>query len=243
MLELNRIYCGDCLDLMREMPDKSVDLVMTDPPYSDKTHKGARSTTYGKINEKSTIPFDCFTEEDMIETFSFISAKAKRWIISFIDWRFMHVFEENPPEGTKFVRFGIWNKTTTCPQFTGDRPGTGWEAILILHKSDEKMYWNGGGCGSSVYDHDHARSGRFFANYHPTEKPIGLLKELISLYSNEGDTVFDPFVGSGSTACASVLSRRNFIGIDISQEYCDIAKKRLEKVNNHKITDFFGVLE
>ena len=236
---INKIHCCDCLDLMREMPDKSVDLVLTDPPYSDKTHKGARTTIGGKVVEESSIPFDCFTEQDMIDAFSLISKKAKRWIISFIDWRFMHIMEENPPDNTKFVRFGIWNKTTTCPQFTGDRPGTGWEAILILHKSDYKMSWNGGGCGSSVYSHDHARSGRFFANYHPTEKPIGLLKELIALYSNEGDTVFDPFIGSGSTAIASILSRRNYIGIEKEPEYIKIAEKRLERVNNHKIEEWF----
>jgi site-specific DNA-methyltransferase (adenine-specific) len=241
MLELNHIYTGDCLTLMREMPDKSVDLVLTDPPYSSVTHKGMRSTKNG--DPESTINFDCTTTDEILDTFSIISQKAKGWIISFMDWRFMHAFEENPPKGTRFIRFGIWNKTTTCPQFTGDRPGTGWEAILFLHKDDEKLKWNGGGCGSSVYSYDNTRSGRFFANFHPTEKPIDLLGELITLYSNPKDLVFDPFTGSGSTHVACKKLGRNFIGIEKEPAYVAIAEKRLEKVNNHKITDFFGVSE
>ena len=238
MYPLNTIHCMDCLPAMREIPDKSIDLVITDPPYSSVTHKGMRSTKNGE--PETTIDFDCFTPNEILETFIPISRISKRWIISFMDWRFMHLFEEHPPKGTKFVRFGIWNKTTTCPQFTGDRPGTGWEAILFLHKTDEKMKWNGGGCGSSVYSYDNTRSGRFFANYHPSEKPIDLLEELILLFSSTDDIICDPFIGSGSTAIASILRGRKFIGFERDKKYFGVAQIRIKNAQEQgKIGTWF----
>jgi DNA modification methylase len=73
---------------------------------------------------------------------------------------------------------------------------------------------------------------------HPATFPEQLANDHILSWSNEGDLVLDPFNGSGTTAKMAKVNQRNFIGIDISQEYCDIAKKRLEKVNNRKITEW-----
>lgn len=75
---------------------------------------------------------------------------------------------------------------------------------------------------------------------HPATFPEKLANDHILSWSNEGDLVLDPFSGSGTTCKMAKINQRNFIGIDISKEYCDIAERRLEKVNNHKITDFFG---
>jgi site-specific DNA-methyltransferase (adenine-specific) len=242
-LELNRIYCGDCLDLMKEIPDKSIDLVLTDPPYSNQTHTGMRSTKNGD-DPSSTIDFNSVNSEEIIKIFSSISPKSKRWIISFMDWRFMHLFEQTPPKDTRFIRFGVWYKKTTCPQFTGDRPGTGWEAILFLHKQGGKMYWNGGGCGSSVYSFNNARGDSFFLpSNHPTEKPVKLLVKLITQFTDPGDTVLDPFLGSGTTAIACKRTGRNFIGIEKEPKYVEIALKRLEKVNNRKLSEFLPIDE
>ena len=79
-----------------------------------------------------------------------------------------------------------------------------------------------------------------FVFQHPATFPEQLAEDHIRSWSNEGDTVLDPFSGSGTTAKMAKINQRNYIGIDISQEYCDIAEKRLEKVNNHKLTDFFN---
>jgi site-specific DNA-methyltransferase (adenine-specific) len=78
---------------------------------------------------------------------------------------------------------------------------------------------------------------------HPTPKPLPLIKNIVLHSSSQGDVVFDGFLGSGSTAIICAGTGRNYIGIEKEPAYIEIAKKRLEKVNNHKITDFFGVLE
>ena len=76
---------------------------------------------------------------------------------------------------------------------------------------------------------------------HPTQKPLPLMMWCLEKYSKPGMTVLDPFLGSGTTAVACKKLGRNFIGIEKEPAYVAIAEKRLEKVNNRKITDFFGV--
>ena len=76
---------------------------------------------------------------------------------------------------------------------------------------------------------------------HPTQKPLKLMQWCLEKYSDEGMSVLDPFMGSGTTCVACKKLGRNFIGIEKEPAYVEISKKRLEKVNNHKITDFFGV--
>lgn len=234
-LELNHIYCGDCLDLIREIPDKSIDLVLTDPPHSEVTHAGMRATTDKGI--VSSIDFSSVTFQELQEVYGEIARVSKRWVISFMDWRHIAKFEEIGVPGLDFVRFGVWYKPNAMRQVSADRPATGWEGLCFLHKSDEKKVWNGGG-RLGVFVHDNVRSGRFYANYHPTEKPVGLIQEFLDLFSCTGDTILDPFLGSGTTAVACVRTGRNYIGIEKEPKYVEIALKRLEKVNNHKISDF-----
>ena len=126
-LEINQIYCGDCLDLMKEIPDKSIDLVLTDPPYG----------------------------------------------------------------------IGIANNP--------------------IRQKHERRDWD---------------------NAPPTQKPVKLIEWCLLNYSKPGDLILDPFLGSGTTAVACKRTGRNFIGIEKEPKYVEIALKRLEKVNNAKLTDF-----
>ena len=237
MLELNRIYQGDCLTLMKEMPDKSVDLVLTDPPYSEKTHVGMRSMSKDG-HAATSIDFDSIDESELRIIFNEIGRVSKAWIVSFIDWRHAAILEEHPPNNLDFVRLGIWVKPNGMPQLTADRPSMGWEAIAFLHRSDKKKEWNGGG-SSSVFTHNNVRAGRFVANFHPTEKPLGLVQELLDLFSKPGDIVLDPFCGSGTTAIACKMTGRNYIAMEKDKKYYDVALERIERVNNHKLTEWF----
>ena len=237
MLELNKIYCGDCLDLMKEMPDKSVDLVLTDPPYSEKTHIGMRSMQKDG-HAVSTIDFESINESQLMEIFNEIGRVSKAWVVSFIDWRHAAKLEEHPPKNLEYVRTGIWVKPNGMPQLTADRPSTGWESISFLHRSDIKKEWNGGG-RSSVFIYNNVRAGRFVANFHPCEKPLGLVQELLDLFSTPGDIILDPFLGSGTTAIVCNVTNRKYIGIEKDPKYCDIAAKRIEKVNNKRLSEFW----
>jgi len=216
------IHHGDCREVLPTLGQ--VDHVITDPPYSETTHSGARSLVSdnragGSGNNAGRIDFgsvDAQFVRGVLER-----AAPTRWTIASLDWRHVGHLECSPPAGLRFVRFGIWVKPDGAPQFTGDRPATGWEAIAILHALGGKMRWNGGG-NRAVWTHGIAREE------HPTAKPIGLLTELTELFTDPGETILDPFAGSGTTLVAAYQLGRKAIGIELEEKWCEVAAKRLE---------------
>lgn len=219
------LYHGDCRDILPELPQ--ADIVLTDPPYSETTHSGARtnlSTAKGTVDPGMLINFDSITYGELHAILSMAAKASKKWVVSFMDWRHIAKMEESPPEGLRFVRYGIWVKPNSAPQFTGDRPGTGWEGIAFMHALG-RLKWNGKG-RSSVFTcnivHQNHKLGT-----NPTEKPLPLLKELITLFSDEGDTVLDPFSGSCAVLRAAQLTGRNAIGIERDERQCEIAARML----------------
>lgn len=218
------IYHGDCREILPSLG--SVDLVLTDPPYSEKTHAGARSTSdHGPRGGIVAIDFESVDAGFVRQVLGL--TKPRRWAISFIDWRHALPLEQNPPEGLEFIRLGIWTKLNPMPQLTGDRPSTGWESVAIFHPPGAK-HWNGGS-GPALWMHGTSRYGYFGPSSHPTQKPIGLIRLLLKQFSDEGETVLDPMMGSGTTLEAAKKSDRKAIGIEIEERYCEIAAKRLSQ--------------
>lgn len=127
------LYLGDCLEVMPTIG--KVDAVVTDPPYSDKTHKNAKSNK-GRGHVNSQIDFTSVDAEFIRGVFS--TANPSRWIACTMEWRHVLEFEQKPPSGFKFVRMGVWLKTNPMPQISADRPAQGWEAICYLHNESEK---------------------------------------------------------------------------------------------------------
>ena len=123
--------------------------------------------------------------------------------------------------GVPLVRLGVWIKPNGAPQFTGDRPGTGWEAVAILHREGKKR-WNGG--GHHAVWHCPIEQGE-----HPTQKPLRLVSDWLRAFSDFGETILDPFMGSGTTGVAAVKLGRKFIGIEIEPKYFDIACRRIDE--------------
>lgn len=214
------LYHGDSREILPTIPE--VDHVITDPPWAEQTHKGARSNPQ-KGKEKKLITFDEWTTRDVNATFGHFGKIAKRWVIAIMDWRHIGPLEFEPPQGLRFVRFGIWIKPNGAPQFTGDRPATGWEAVAIMHREGGKMRWNGGG-NRAVWTHNiQPQFG------HPTEKPEPFMGELIRLFTDPNETILDPFAGSGSTLRAAANNGRKAIGIEINEAYCEVIAKRLSQ--------------
>lgn len=229
-----KLYNGDCFEIISTLSSDSVDLVLTDPPYSEKTHKGARTNEDNEA--KKLIKFSSITDEQLRLVLKECGRVCKRWVIATIDWRHMLSLDDNPPEGLKFMRFGIWVKPNGVPQFTGDRPAMGWEAIAFLHKDGIKAEWEGGGRhGVFTYNKE---SG----NEHPTQKPIKLISELVSLFSRKGDIVFDPFMGSGTTGVAAIRNGCDFIGIEKDENFFKLAERRI-KAEKSQGNLFAGVRE
>jgi site-specific DNA-methyltransferase (adenine-specific) len=210
------IYHADCREVIPHLPE--IDVVLTDPPYSDVTHEGARTFD----DTTKLVDFPSVTIEFLREVYSSLAPKLKSWLVAFMDWRHIASLEKEPPGGLRFVRFGIWVKPNGAPQFTGDRPATGWEGIGVFHREGGKMSWNGGG-RHAVFIYNKINGS------HPTEKPLPLVSELMSLFSNPGDLIFDPFMGSGTTLRAAKNLGRRAIGIEIEERYCEIAAKRLQQ--------------
>lgn len=220
------LYLGDCREILPAL--EPVDCVVTDPPYSDRTHEGARSGANivgdpSRLCDRTPIDFDPTTAEGLRHTFGLL--RFRRWLVSFMDYRMVPTLEDRPPENMRGVRMGIWVKHNAAPQFTGDRPGMGWEAIWIAHAHREKgvrMRWNGGG-HHAVWAYNTEQGP------HPTMKPLPLVKRLVTLFSDEGDTILDPFAGSGTTLLAARDLGRKSMGIELKEEYAEIAAQRLSQ--------------
>ena len=209
------IYLGDCREILPQL--EKVDLVLTDPPYDQKTHEGARTIS----QDKKLVDFKAVTATDIKELFGLI--KLQGWLVATVDWRHCLTLEQDPPDNLRFVRFGIWDKPTYTPQFTGDRPATGWEAIAIMHSIGGRMKWNGGGTRAVwKFNKEHT-------NEHPTQKPEELYQTFVKLFSQESAIVLDPFMGSGTTLVAAKNLGRKAIGIELEEKYCEIAVKRLRQ--------------
>jgi site-specific DNA-methyltransferase (adenine-specific) len=207
------LYLADAFDILPTLAP--VDCIITDPPYDARTHANARSLRGRQV--VSTIDFDSFTEERFIEFCRNAVTHAKRWVIMSCAWQ--HAAELQRA-GVPLVRFGIWHKPNGAPQFTGDRPGVGWEAVAILHREGKK-HWNGGG-------HHAVWVCNIEQGEHPTQKPLKLIADWVAKFTDERETVLDPFMGSGTTGVACLKLGRKFIGIEKREDYFDIACRRIE---------------
>jgi len=215
------IYHADCREVLPNLD--VVDHVMTDPPYSEDTHAGARTfTETSNRGPKLLVNFMSINPSVINEILSQI--KARRWGLLTVDWQHVLPLKQLPPKGWKFVRHGIWVKPNPMPQLTGDRPGSGWEAIAILHSDlSSHMQWNGGGI-PAVWVHN-----KITAKFHPTGKPEPLLQEWVKKFTDPGETILDPFAGSCTTLVAAKQFGRRAIGIEIEEKYCEIGAKRLQQ--------------
>jgi len=195
----NKIICGDCLEVMKEMPDECVDLILTDPPYPETGHfKNVDLSHLGKelfrIAKKN-----CFLVSDFFrQNLPFYLEIYK----PFLYFDLLSAF--------------VVNSMANC-FFGMDR----FIPSLVFKKGEPKLKkkW------SNVIQVTRSISdGR---KYHPTEKYLNYYAFIIRMLTNENDVVFDSFLGSGTTAEACKLNKRNFIGIEINPEYCKIAEERL----------------
>jgi DNA modification methylase len=206
------LYLGDCRDIL---PTIRADVCLTDPPFASATHKGAR----GANDAAGKIDFASISVDEFADYARQICASTERWTVMTCDWRHGLHAEEN---GLPVIRLGVWTKADPAPQFSGDRPATGWEFVLIMHGAGKKR-WNGGGKPAVWHTPIVKNNG-----VHPTQKPLRLLSQWVVQFSDPFETVLDPFMGSGTTGVAAVQMGRNFIGIESEPRYFDTACKRIE---------------
>lgn len=204
------IYHGDCREILPQLVP--VDHVISDPPYDARTHANARKT------RDDRIAID-FAPLDVAPTVAILLPFARRWCICFCTMEMLGAYRD--ASGAAWIRAGFW-KRHGAPQFTGDRPAQPGEAIAIMHRTGKKR-WNGGGL-AAFYEHNNDQ-----VRFHPTEKPESLMREIVALFTDAGEMILDPFMGSGTTLVAAKRLGRKAIGIELDEKYCEIAAKRLQQ--------------
>lgn len=147
------LYTGDNRELAPLV--ERCDHILTDMPFAPACVAGARREPTGWKSggnvAQPIIHFDSVSADQVLDYLSLWGPKVAQWVVSFLDWRHMAAVadalegSQPHPSGLRFVRHGIWDKPNGAPQFTGDRPATGWEAIAIMHRLGGRMVWQGGG--------------------------------------------------------------------------------------------------
>ncbi len=201
------LHLGDCLEVMRTMPDKSVGAVITDPPYGIGRDKGFEGFGgFGKPIARTQYHGDWDGARPDKRYFDEVLRLGEIALIFGGNY-----FADLLPVGNHWV---VWDKKQTMPAF-GDC-----ELVWTNVKRNSVKWitreWNG-------------LLGKEESREHATQKPLKIMKWLIVNYTHEGDTVLDPFMGSGTTGVACVQTGRNFIGIEIDPTYYAIAERRIRE--------------
>ena len=216
------LRCGDCLQVMKDIPDGSVDFVLTDIPYDavNRQSNGLRNLDKGKA-DIITFNLDLFLQE--------VVRVCKNSICIFCGKeQFSKIYKFFASQkGT--VRPVIWEKSNPSPMNGQHIYLSGVEMAVWFKKSGAKTF--NAHCKNTVFKYPNGRS-----KLHPTEKNHELLRDLILDNSNDGDIVFDPCMGSGSHGLVAVQNGRNFIGIELDEGYFQIAKERIENCNKKDST-------
>ena len=212
---------GDCLELMKDIPDGSVDLVLTDPPYLIKY----------KTNYRKNKNHDFCTEilnDDNYELISFYIKECYRILKNdtamymFCNCDKVDFFkQELQKAGFKIKNMIIWVKNNWTAGDLKAQFGKHYEIIFLVNKG--RKCFNGERL-TDIWCFDRVAGKN---QQHQNQKPVDLLEQCILKHSNENEIVFDGFMGSGSTGVACVNTNRRFIGIELDDKYFEIAKQRI----------------
>lgn len=217
-----RLYHGDCREVLAGMQDSSVTAVLTDPPYTERTHAMSK-TNKGAGKGTKGIDFLSLTESELRAIVQESGRVSSGWVVATLAYQHAFALESLPPEGLRVLRIGVWVKTNPMLQIGADRPAQGWEAITYMHRADMKPAWNGGG-GAGNYVLPVVHNGG-----HPTVKPLSMIQDWCRKFTAPGDTILDPFAGSGTTLRAAKDTGRKAIGVELEERYCEIAARRISQ--------------
>ena len=242
-----KLYNGDCLELMNDIPDKSVDMVLCDLPYGTTKNKWDSGIDLEKLwrNYKRIIKdrgcIALFAQVPFAQTLGASNIEMLKY-----EW----IWDKPMATGRLNCNFApmkahenilIFSKSAACyvkksdnamvynPQMTEGKPYVAVSGRASTNYdtkwSKEQLTVNTG----TRYPRDIQRFTHDKEKLHPTQKPVALLEYLIKTYTNEGETVLDNCMGSGSTGIACINTGRNFIGIEFDKGYFDIAESRIAK--------------
>jgi site-specific DNA-methyltransferase (adenine-specific) len=253
----HKIVLGDSLEKLKEIPDESVDLVFADPPYNMSKKKGLG----WKFSKHVTMQeaWDVFSKDEffefnikwLTECFRVLKHGGSLWVSG----SFHNIYElgfiiQNLPN-IKVNNSIVWFKPNAQPNITCRFFTESTEHLIWASKNGNNKKWkfNYEITKDEIEDEINPKGKQTrnvwvipltpptekWAGQHPTQKPIELLKRIIISCTDKGDTVLDPFAGSGTTNLVALQHGRNSIGIEKEKKYVDLIKKRLSKEANEKL--------
>lgn len=224
MLEINKIYLGDCLEVMKDIDDESVDLIVTDPPYligyktnvrKDKQHKFCR-----------TIDNDDKNSEEMIRRYIMEChriMKNNTAMYMFCSPDRVEIFKLMLQKIFKIKNIIVWVKNNGTMGDLKAQFGKKYEMIFLVNKG--RAFFN----GKRITDVWEEKRVAGKNQLHQNQKPLRIIELAIEKHSNENEIVFDGFAGSGTTGVACKNLNRRYILIEKDEEYFEIAKRRIDE--------------
>lgn len=247
-MKLNTIYNEDCLEGMKRIPDKSIDLMITDPPYLHvKGGMKSKKFNVGRVWSADSRMVNEMSDFDKKEIFNFLDAslrvlkKANMYIFC-SKLQLIHYFEyiseynANVPK-SRALKYDllIWDKLDNR-MMSSKFHASDIEYIVRIYEQGVSLnkVWDEDGKKADSDHYMKLQSFRKPMGEHTTQKPVELIKRLIRISSNENDLVLDTFMGSGTTAIACLNTDRQYIGFELDKEYCEIASERIKNHENSK---------
>ena len=213
-----KLINGDCLERMSRMPEKSVDMILTDIPYGvvNRSDNGLRN-----LNKEKADVFDLDINK-MLEEFYRVSRGQIVVFCGKEQFSSIYEFFANQKGTTRPI---IWHKSNPSPM-NGQYVYLSGVELAVWFKPRGRKVFNAH-CKNTVFKHPNGSR-----KIHPTQKNVNLFEELIIDNTNENEIVFDPFMGSGTTGVACLNTNRKFVGIELDENYFNLAKERIE---NHEV--------
>jgi site-specific DNA-methyltransferase (adenine-specific) len=230
------LFHGNCLDVLKDIKDDSIDLIVTDPPYKI-TSRGNSGNTGGMLKSKLSMKGDIFNHNDInvmdyAPEFYRVLKDGTHLYVMCNQINLIPFLNSFTSTGFQFIKSLIWNKGN---KIMGRWYMSQFEYILFFRKGTARPINNPG--DSDILNVPNIKTKVGGENIHDTEKPIELMNILIKNSSNIGDLILDPFLGSGSTALSCIETNRKFIGMELDDKYFETIQRRIDdklNINNNE---------
>lgn len=234
------LYNEDCIRSMKRLANGSIDLILTDPPYNLGNFMKGRDTNLKKMRDNffGAAGWDNLSFEDWEKSMdSFfeesvrVLKKGGAMIVFMAIIKVESIIKIAERHGLYYKTTGIWHKLNPMPRNMNLHFVNSTEAwVYFTYKKKTGTFNNDGKVLHDFIETGVAANGERKFGKHPTQKPVQLMEFFVKVLTNEGETILDPFMGSGSAGVAAKLNNRNFIGVEISEDYFQIATRRIQEV-------------
>lgn len=243
----SNLYNEDCIKTMKSLENNSVDLILTDPPYNLGNFMRGRDTNLKKMRENffgdagwDDLSFEEWEKsmDDFFKESVRVLKEGGSMIVFMAIIKVESIIRIAEKYGLYYKTTGIWHKLNPMPRNMNLHFVNSTESwIYFTYKKRTGTFNNDGKVIHDFVETAIASNGERKHGKHPTQKPVQLMEFFVKTLSNENDIILDPFMGSGSTGVAAKMNGRNFIGVEINEDYFQIATRRIQEVKNESDSD------